>query len=380
MIPYTLRAVLVLILLPSISFAQEPSQPDAGAIPEGAGLNLGARGVGLSLGNSAKWRGVRVNVSDAGLQRVDGVNLTLWRPRANPDAVLTGAALGVVGPEAREIRGIALGLGGVVAAERLDGLALGGLGVVSGGALRGAGVGGLGLVAQHGMSGIGLGGLGLVSQGELRGIGIGGLGTVTNGISGIAAAMLGVVSQGPLTGIGFAGGGLVTQGVTGAGLAGLAVISEGDARWLTVGGLATVVVGRATGISAGGLALVADGGATGLNLGGLAIVGSEPLTGINLSLGRVESGEAVRGATFGGYRVRAPRVEGISVSPVMHRTTDLTGFALGGYNEMLGTQRGLSIGIVNYARELRGVQVGLINYAGNNPAGLKVMPIVNVGW
>lgn len=42
-----------------------------------------------------------------------------------------------------------------------------------------------------------------------------------------------------------------------------------------------------------------------------------------------------------------------------------------------GEQRGLSIGILNYARRLEGVQVGLINIARDNPPGRKVLPVLN---
>ena len=41
-------------------------------------------------------------------------------------------------------------------------------------------------------------------------------------------------------------------------------------------------------------------------------------------------------------------------------------------------QRGLSIGVVNYARRLHGVQLGLVNYARNNPPGLRLLPVLNV--
>jgi hypothetical protein len=44
---------------------------------------------------------------------------------------------------------------------------------------------------------------------------------------------------------------------------------------------------------------------------------------------------------------------------------------------MKGVQRGLAIGIVNYAQELHGLQVGLINIARNNSPGTRVLPIAN---
>jgi hypothetical protein len=56
----------------------------------------------------------------------------------------------------------------------------------------------------------------------------------------------------------------------------------------------------------------------------------------------------------------------------------LHGFSMGAFNQLKGVQRGLAIGIVNYAEELHGVQVGLINIARNNSSATRVLPIVNV--
>jgi hypothetical protein len=50
---------------------------------------------------------------------------------------------------------------------------------------------------------------------------------------------------------------------------------------------------------------------------------------------------------------------------------------VGAYNRVRGRQTGLTIGIVNYARELHGFQLGLINIAGNNRGLAKILPIVN---
>ena len=47
-------------------------------------------------------------------------------------------------------------------------------------------------------------------------------------------------------------------------------------------------------------------------------------------------------------------------------------------DQMKGAQRGLAIGIVNFAEELHGAQVGLVNIAMNNPRATRVLPILNV--
>ncbi|MEF8939531.1 MAG: hypothetical protein V5A22_06765 [Salinivenus sp.] len=43
-----------------------------------------------------------------------------------------------------------------------------------------------------------------------------------------------------------------------------------------------------------------------------------------------------------------------------------------------GPQRGLTVGLYNYARELRGVQIGLLNVARKNPDWARVLPLVNL--
>ena len=47
------------------------------------------------------------------------------------------------------------------------------------------------------------------------------------------------------------------------------------------------------------------------------------------------------------------------------------------YNRVRGVQTGISIGLLNYARELHGFQVGLINIARNNASPFRVLPLLN---
>jgi hypothetical protein len=77
----------------------------------------------------------------------------------------------------------------------------------------------------------------------------------------------------------------------------------------------------------------------------------------------------------------AEDAKGIFIAPAYFRITDggsFTGFSLSAFNHIKGEQHGLTIGILNYARELHGVQIGVLNYAGNNRGGLKLLPVVNV--
>ena len=42
-----------------------------------------------------------------------------------------------------------------------------------------------------------------------------------------------------------------------------------------------------------------------------------------------------------------------------------------------GSNFGLAIGVINYARSLHGMQLGLLNIVRDNPGGRKVLPVVN---
>jgi hypothetical protein len=106
---------------------------------------------GISLGNAPRVNGIRLNVEDAGLERVNGVNVTVWKPREPLTGTVNGLALGIVGPGAADLNGVQVGLGGVVAERRVRWLSVGGLGVVSQGAIVGVSIAGLGVVAEGGI-------------------------------------------------------------------------------------------------------------------------------------------------------------------------------------------------------------------------------------
>lgn len=98
------------------------------------------------------------------------------------------------------------------------------------------------------------------------------------------------------------------------------------------------------------------------------------------------------GISLGG--IGAQRIEGVALAPAVG-ALDVRGLALApayfrieqhgtvrgvnvsAFNHVKGTQRGLAIGIFNYARNLDGFQVGLLNYAANKPPGTRLLPILN---
>ena len=68
---------------------------------------------------------------------------------------------------------------------------------------------------------------------------------------------------------------------------------------------------------------------------------------------------------------------GVDLNVVATQVQCARGIVTGIYNRVYDTQSGLSIGIFNHADNLYGVQIGILNYAENNPAGLKILPLLN---
>jgi hypothetical protein len=99
---------------------------------------------------------------------------------------------------------------------------------------------------------------------------------------------------------------------------------------------------------------------------------------VAVTLGAVAAGEDVTGLALGGFRVKAPRTEGVTLAVGYTLSRQHTGVAAAGYNETRGPFRGLAIGLVNNARELHGVQIGVINIARNNRGVAKVLPLFNL--
>ena len=229
-----------------------PAQENAGQCDytdSPVSLNLTIDNTGISFGNSRVTHGLRINLRDECVREVNGINLTLWKPGRNPDAVFRGISVGLYGPWADEIDFLALGGVHVQANSALNGLAVAGLVNVSGGEINGIALSGLANVAGDDFSGIALAGLANVSGGGFTGIEVGGLANV---------------SDGPTTGISLGGLANVSDGdMSGISLGGLANVSDGDCRGISLGGLANVSDGDMNGIALGGLANVNDGRTTG---------------------------------------------------------------------------------------------------------------------
>ena len=118
---------------------------------------------GLSIGNAPRVNGLRLNFQDAGLEQVNGVNITIWEPKKPLHGTVNGFALGGI-PSGADLNGISIGVAGVVARHRARWINIGGFGVVSDGTI----------------DGIALAGFGVVADGHLHGLTVAGLGAVTD--------------------------------------------------------------------------------------------------------------------------------------------------------------------------------------------------------
>lgn len=87
---------------------------------------------GVSFGNSKSFTGLRFNFRDHRVERVTGVNVTLWAPRDveqdRQGAVIRGLSLGLI-PGGGDVRGVQIGILGAMAMDDLVGINIGGVGV-----------------------------------------------------------------------------------------------------------------------------------------------------------------------------------------------------------------------------------------------------------
>lgn len=320
------RAFLGLIaaatLLPTAARAQESGARES---------NARVRRV-LSIGNHPRVDGLRINFRDRELDLVRGANVTVWSPYPDAGGTVRGLALGLPMTGAGRIDGIGLALLGIGADEDLHGLMIGGLGAGAGGDLRGITIGGIGAGAGGNMRGLTIGGIGAGAGGSVRGFAFGGVGV-------------------------------------GAG---------GDARGILVGGIGAGVGGDLRGAAIGGVGVGAGGDVRGLAIGGVGVGAGGTIHGAAIGLLGVGA-PRIEALVIGSF-VRAERVRGLVVSPLLFRSfrnAEVRGVTASGVNIVYGSQRGLAIGLVNYAESLHGVQLGGINIVRDNPPGRRVLPVVN---
>jgi len=135
------------------------------AIPEIIGAQsldlLTPNHVGVSIGDSRRVTGLRINFRDRRMEEVNGVNITVWQPYRENRGIVNGLALGVPMTGAQRITGIGAGIFGVAANESIHGLGIGGIGIGAGQDIEGIGIGGIGMGVGRDIHGIGIGGIGM---------------------------------------------------------------------------------------------------------------------------------------------------------------------------------------------------------------------------
>lgn len=336
------NAVFVIILMSYLFTVEAPAQSNGG-------VKIGLGEYGLFLGNTHRAKGLRINWSDSHVDEITGMNITLWRPAKKPTGVIKGVSVGLFSPSADILKGVNIGGLGVAAETELSGLNIGLLGVGSGGDINGISFGIFGVGSGENINGITVSGFGAGAGGNVTGITIGGFGVGAGGNStGLLIGLFGAGAGENMKGIHIAGFGL------GAG-------------------------GSITGLSIGGFGIGAGKNIEGVNLSLIGIGAGEMIKGLNIA-GIGVGSESIEGITFGGLGVGANNIRGITLSLGRIKVVEggeLTGFSASAYNRIEGTQHGVTIGIVNYAENLRGLQIGLLNLAPRNPKGRKILPFIN---
>lgn len=328
------------------------------------GLGIPSKRGGLGFGNLSKFTGIRFNFKDKNVERINGINTTIWQPKDDEESsgIVNGLSLGLpISGGHEDQNGISLGIFGVAAKRNLSGINIGGLGAGAGQNVTGFNFGGLGIGSGQDLRGVTIGGLGAGAGGNVVGVNIGGLGIGAGGnLTGFSFGGLGVGSGGNVTGINIAGAGI------GAGE---------DLR-----GFSFALVGIGAGKKMKGITIAGIGAGAGEEMKGITAavvgVGSPKITGLAIA------------AAVGGLDLR-----GIMIAPAYFRvgggkrTNDageeseeegvITGVSISAFNQVKGETRGASFGIVNYTKRIRGFQLGVINIVKENPKGLRVLPIFN---
>ncbi len=309
-------------------------------------LNLTISTFGLGLGNAEHIDGLRLNVTDARPFVVHGINLTLWTPKKEGAGDVFGLALGLPLTGVKNLWGLGLAFG-LSAEQRIGGLTFGAIGVGAGESISGITLAGIGIGTGTSINGFTVAGLGAGAGESLRGLTIAGVG------AGVGRNILGVT----LAGLGV-GAGESIKGLTVAGL-GLGAGEGIDGLALTLGGMGTGQ--NARGLFVSGLGMGVGGWLQGVSIAGIG-VGASHLRGF--------AAAAVVGTQDGKGAVLAPLWFEVP------NEGSFSGLSVSAVNRNRGRQRGVSIGIVNYAHQLNGVQIGLLNWAGNNSV-FKLLPLVN---
>ena len=179
------RSTCLLVALLSLTrtgLAQDPRRS----------LDLTVGGVGISIGDSRRVNGLRLNFRDSRLDEVNGINATIWTPYRDGHGDITGLSLGLPATGGRRINGLVAAVFGAEITEDFGGISVAGLGMGVGRDAKGIIIGGLGGGVGGSVRGVTVGGLGAGVGQDVEGLAIGGLGFGVGGnAKGILLAGLG---------------------------------------------------------------------------------------------------------------------------------------------------------------------------------------------
>lgn len=302
----------------------------------GQSLDLSIKRNGLSVGNSRIFNGLRINFSDRRVEKINGMNITLWRSKANTKAIVRGLSIGLWGPQAGYLKGLQIGALEIGAEHEIKGVSIA-PGVGSCGYISGITVGIVGVAAYGYIKGLTFGSLGVYSRNDIDGVTLGGLVVgANNDLNGVTIALLGAGAR---------------RNIRGMTLCGLGVLARGN-----ISGVSFAFVG----------------------------VGSEEnIRGINIAGVVIDSGNELKGLSLTGFCAKARHIKGLTLALGTVRAFSdgsMSGISISAFNQIKGKQTGVSLGLINFARELSGVQFGLINYVRENPKLLRILPILNLSF
>jgi len=312
----TLLVLAAFVLLFNSSFSQ--------------GFGIPSKRGGIGFGNLPKFTGIRFNFKDRDVEKITGINTTIWTTK--DDSYQTGT-----------VNGLSLGLPLAMGHDNQNGISIG-LGVGTTRNLTGINVGILGAGSGDNITGLNIGGLGIGSGGNLKGITIVGLGAGCGGnVSGFNFGGLGIGAGGNLSGFTFGGLGIGAGGyIRGLTLAGIGIGAGEEIKGITIAGIG---------------------------------IGSKKVTGLTISA--AVGGMDVKGIMIAPAWLRIGDHQKLDDGTIEVKEGTMTGLSISAYNKIRGDQKGVAIGVVNYSTRVKGIQFGLINIVKENPKGLRVLPIFN---
>lgn len=344
----------------------------ASVCTQAQGLGIPSKRGGIGFGNLTKFTGIRFNYKDKNVDRINGINVTIWQNELEEEqtGTMTGIALGLplaMGVENQ--RGISIGIGGAGATRTISGINIGGLGVGAGEKASGLNIGGLGVGAGDQLAGITIGGLGAGAGGDIKGITLGGLGVGAGGnLTGFTFGGLGIGAGESIRGINVGGLGVgAAENISGISASLLGIGAGEKIRGITIAGIGMGAGDQIQGIAIAGVGM---GSETIKALAVTPVLGAVSVTGFILAPVYMQVGYTSKHQRLGDSELGDSTI------------TELTegmfkGLSVSAYNNIKGDQVGVTLGIVNRTHSIRGVQFGLINIVKENPRGLRVLPIFN---